>query len=69
MKQVIKINKSNSKCGTNVEAENVDEAKKIVKELINDETVSITIKQKDWEDGQPVTANGDKFSDVNNHYL
>ncbi|WP_242550800.1 hypothetical protein [Enterococcus hulanensis] len=64
----IKIHQGNSKCGSSIEAKNITEAKEIVKELINVETVSITINQKERDKGQPVTANGDKFSDVNNHY-
>ena len=64
----IRINQSNSKAGLNRNAKNIQEAKKIVSELINKDTVSITITQKEWDEGQPVTANGDKFSDVNNHY-
>lgn len=63
---MIKINQSNSKSGSNYNAKNVEEAKKIVNELINEDTVTITIIQKEWEEGEPVTANGD--SDVNNHY-
>lgn len=47
---------------------NTIEAKRIVTELIDKETVSITINQKKWDKVQPVTANGDKFSDVNNRY-
>lgn len=53
---MIKINQGNSSCGSNFETKNVDEAKKIVKELINEETVSITIQQKEWNKGAPTTA-------------
>lgn len=44
--QQIKIHKGNSKCGSNVEVKNTIEAKRIVTELIDKETVSITINQK-----------------------
>ncbi|PLA80388.1 hypothetical protein CYR81_09515 [Enterococcus faecalis] len=63
---MIKINRSNSKSGSNYDANSIEEAQKIVSELIDKDTVTITIKQKECEEGEPVTANGDKFSDVNN---
>ena len=44
--QQIKIHKGNSKCGSNVEVKNTIEAKRIVTELIDKETVSISINQK-----------------------
>ncbi|MCI1903879.1 MAG: hypothetical protein LKJ03_07335 [Enterococcaceae bacterium] len=56
MKNSIVIIQSNSTCGSKFEAKDIDEAKKIVKELINEETVSITIKQKEWDKGNATRA-------------
>ncbi|EKJ5046405.1 hypothetical protein Q2Y83_002664, partial [Enterococcus faecalis] len=55
---MIKINRSNSKSGSNYDANSIEEAQKIVSELIDKDTVTITIKQKECEEGEPVTANG-----------
>lgn len=68
MSQTIRIEQFNSKCGSNKVAGSLEEARKIVNELINEETVSITINQKECVRTEcPVTANGDKFSGVNSH--
>lgn len=54
MKVIIK--KSNSKSGSNREAETIQEAKKIVNQLIDEETVEITIIQKEWNRSETTRA-------------